>query len=127
MKRGRWALRLAAGAVIFLALGGPAPGNVGGCGTVPVADSRGFCVDKRDAECRRDHFAGRIDDVERDQCLREIETRCTGSAWPPGCSPTVDQTEACLTILLRMDLASIPTDELLDVYSECNVCPVGAP
>lgn len=122
MKRGRWVLRAAAGVVLFLALGGPAPGNVGGCGNVPVADARQFCVEQGYWECRRDYIAGRTTQQEEADCHRELETRCAGRAWPPGCLPSVDQTEVCFQLLRRMDLAQLTTEELYELYTECDIC-----
>ena len=127
MTRGKWALRLGAGVVLFLALGGPAPGNVGGCGTVSSADARQFCTDKEFWECRRDQFAGRISAEEYDACLAAVTPTCTGFAWPAMCTPTEGQTAACVTILQRGDLAPLTTTELYATYTECNICGMAVP
>ncbi len=125
MKRaGKYVLRVAAGVVLFLALGGPAPGNIGGCGsTTPVADPRQFCVDFEFWKCRRDEFAGRLSAEQAQDCYASVEGRCSGSnAWPAGCSPTPAQTQACINILMRQDLAGIATPELLTTHDECTLC-----
>lgn len=120
----KWALRVLAGAVMALSLTGPAPGNVGGCnaGSPPEADARAFCADRRFWECRRDQFAGRIDDAQFGSCLQRIETQCSGFVWPAGCSPTQGQAEGCVFLLANAELASIPTSELVTMYSDCNLC-----
>lgn len=106
-----------------LALTGPAPGNVGGCSsTTAVANANQFCIDRSFWECRRDQFARRITDEQYNQCLVAIDAACSGFAWPAGCAPTPPQGEACLLLLQRTDLASIPTPELLTMYPDCNLC-----
>lgn len=125
MKRAsQWVLRIAAGVVMFLALGGPAPGNIGGCGSAPAVSSpRTFCTDREFWKCRRDQYAERIDDATADACYRAIEGTCSGfNAWPAGCAPTPAQTDACINLLQRADRSSIPTPELLATYTECNLC-----
>jgi hypothetical protein len=127
VKRGRWALRLAAGAVLFLALGGPAPGNVGGCGTVSNADARQFCSDKEFWECRREQFAGRMSTEEFNVCVGAVMATCTGFAWPAECTVTQGQADACVTILQRTDLTRLNVAELYATYTECNICGPAVP
>lgn len=127
MKRGKWALRLAAGAVLFLALGGPAPGNLGGCGTVSTADARQFCTDREFWECRRDQFAGRISNEQFNTCVGEVMATCTGFAWPAECAPTQPQADACITILQRGDLATLTTLDLYTEFDECDICGEAVP
>ncbi len=126
MKRAsRWTLRLVAGAVMFLALGGPAPGNVGGCGsTVPVADAKNFCFDRNKAKCDRDHYAQRITQAQYDQCVAAIAGQCESFAWPPGCTPTPAQAQACINLLLQVSYANQTTEDLLATHDECgtNLC-----
>ncbi len=119
----KWALRGLAGAIMALSLTGPAPGNVGGCAsTTAVASPRQFCTDRSFWECRRDQFAGRITDEQYAQCLAAIEGGCSAFVWPPGCTPTPPQADACLLLLQRTDLASTPTPQLLMTYPDCNLC-----
>lgn len=121
----RWSLRAAAGAILFLALGGPAPGNVGGCGsTVVVADPQMSCADLETSKCLRDRQAGRIDDEQRNLCLGNVQARCSGFTWPVGCAPTEAQVDACEQVLLRADLLQETTEEIYENYAECrDLCP----
>lgn len=122
-RAGKYVLRLLAGVVLFLALGAPTPGNVGGCGsTVSVADARLFCVDRDQWKCVRDEFAERISVEERDACIAAVEPGCSAFAWPPGCAPTDGQARACITLLSRRDLAPMTYEQLLATYQECNLC-----
>ena len=125
MKRVRsWVLRAAGAAMILAGLTGPAPGNIGGCGGgASVANPVQHCRDEQFWRCRRDQFAGRIDDVQFNQCLAPIEASCSGRAWPPGCGPTPAQSEACITLLQRGDLATLTNEQLDMMFSECDLCP----
>ena len=119
----RWALRLAAVATMLAGLTGPAPGNVGGCGAgTQTANAATHCRDRRFWLCRRDHFAGRIDDAEFAACLQPIEEGCQGASWPPGCMPTPSQSEACIMLLQRGDLATLTNEQLLAMYPDCQLC-----
>lgn len=125
MKRAsRYVVRLVAGVVMFLALGGPTPGNVGGCGSsTPVALPRQFCLDFEFWKCRREQFANRIDAAEAQACYDAIEGICSGfNAWPAMCAPTPAEADVCISTLMRADLSSIPTTELLATRDECNLC-----
>lgn len=124
MKRaGRYVLRIGAAVVMFLALAGPAPGNIGGCGsTVSVANPRDFCVERDYWRCVRDHYAGRINDAQRDECIGRVEDGCSAFTWPTGCAPTQSAAQACVQLLQRSDLASMTYEQLLDNYSECKLC-----
>lgn len=119
----RWILRLLAVGVMGACLTGPAPGNVQGCGqSAPVADARTFCYDRAWWSCRRDNVFGRLSMEEFEACVAPIETRCSGFVWPTGCEPPQSQADACITLLRRPDFGPIPTEELLRMYSECNLC-----
>lgn len=124
MKRAsRYLLRLGAAVVMFLALAGPAPGNVGGCGsTVSVANPQQFCVERDYWRCVRDEFGGRITVEERTACIDRVEDGCSAFTWPPGCAPTDGATRACIQLLQRSDLASMTYEQLLANFSECNLC-----
>lgn len=108
---------------MFLALGGPAPGNVGGCGsTAALADPVQHCTDFEYWKCRRDQAAMRISQQEFDQCVAMVQTKCSGRVWPAGCYPTPAQSDACITLLRRVDLSNQTTDDLLATHDECNLC-----
>lgn len=119
----RWSLRFAGVGVLMLALTGPAPGRVGGCGaSTQGVSASAHCSDKEFWFCRRDQFAGRIDDEQFSTCLSQIATTCSGIAWPVGCEPTPGQSEACILLLQRGDLATLTNDQLLSMYTDCNLC-----
>jgi hypothetical protein len=119
----RWALRIGVGAVLFLGLAGPAPGDIGGCGsTNPVASPIQHCTDKEFWQCQRDHFVGRINPAEFDTCVGRIEAMCGAASWPAGCLPTPDESTACIELLRRSDLVHLTTEELLAMNDECNLC-----
>lgn len=104
--------------------GGGVVTDSGGVGTDgAVSDAVTFCMDQRFWECRRDQFAGRITDAEFEACVAPTAMICAGSAWPAGCRPTPQQTDACLMLLQRLDLADVPTAELYSTYAECDLCP----
>jgi hypothetical protein len=112
-----------AAATMLLSLMGPAPGNVGGCGSAtPLASPRQFCTDRSFWECRRDQFAGRITDAQYGECLAEIEGACSAFVWPPGCFPTPAQADGCLLLLQRTDLSNVSTPDLLASFPDCNLC-----
>jgi hypothetical protein len=119
----RWLLRAIVGAFLFLMLGGPTPGDVGGCGAKnEIASPVDHCSNTEFWKCQRDHFVGRITDPEYDMCLGRIEATCAAAAWPPGCQPTPAQSDACIQLLRRSDLVDLTTEELLAMYPDCNLC-----
>ena len=119
----RWTLRVAGLALMFVCIAGPAPGNVGGCGaTRRVADPVEHCLNTEFWKCRRDQFAGRIDEAQYNACLAPIRGVCSAAAWPVGCEPTRSSSTACVNILSRMDLATFTTPELLARFPDCNLC-----
>lgn len=124
MKRAtKWMLRVLAGSIMVLALGGPAPGNVGGCGsTAAVANPGQHCTDFEFWKCRRDQFAGRINNTQFNDCVARVDDTCSAAAWPAGCYPTPAQSNACVLLLQRTDLANLTNDQLLSTYDECNLC-----
>ena len=116
-------LRSLAGVVLFLALGGPAPGNVGGCGaTNAIADPVTHCEEKEFWLCRRDQFSGRIDEPTFQACLSRIDGMCMGNNWPLGCQPSPAQSDACIQLLMRGDLIHLTNEELLSSNDACNLC-----
>jgi hypothetical protein len=117
-------LRVGAACLLFGMLAGPAPGNIGGCGSTNATVSAAeHCTEYRYWLCTRDRYAERIDDAELQACLAPINTDCPGSMWPAGCAPTQAQSEACIMLLRQPDLASMTNDELLAAYDDCNICP----
>jgi hypothetical protein len=113
---GRVALRFAVGAVVFLALGGPSPGHLGGCSSISSApDAYTYCVDKRGAICQREYYSGRVNIDVFNACVANIYPTCEGTGWS-GCVPTNGQTEACLLAL--RDETRFPTPDAEIV--ECN-------
>lgn len=122
MKRS-WILRAGGGAILFLMLAGPTPGNIGGCGsTTSVVQAPQHCTDREFWICTRDEHAGRIDQAGLDQCLVQIEPMCQGATWPAGCSPTQDQHDACILLLRNADLAHLTFEQLQSMYDDCNLC-----
>lgn len=116
-------VRVAAGAVLFMCLAGPGAGNVGGCGnSPPLADPVMHCMARQDVTCRRELVAERIDTTEYAECVGLIEATCMGASWPVGCEPTPAASDRCITLLGRLDLLPIPTDQLLAMYPDCNLC-----
>lgn len=120
----RWPLRLLAASVMFMCLAGPAPGNVGGCGSERnLADAREHCINSKYWECYRDLYAGRTMMADYDACLAQINPMCSGRIWPAGCEPSQTQSDACIILLSRADRAATPTPELIATYPDCNLCP----
>ena len=124
-RRTRWPLRLAAAALAIGLLTGPTPGNTGGCtATSSQADAHQFCEDRENWKCRREEFARRLDAGEAAACYSAVEPSCIGvNAWPSGCSPTTNQTEACILLLSREDFISFTNEELFAAFEDCNICP----
>lgn len=117
-------LHAGGGVLLFLILAGPTPGNVGGCGSTNQAVSAPqHCTDQEFWLCRRDQYAGRIDQTEFNACVQAIPGTCDGAAWPAGCAPTPAQSDACLLLLQRQDLAHLTYGELQAMYDTCNLCP----
>lgn len=120
----RWTIRVLGVSLLFACSTGPAPGNVGGCGaTVPVADPINHCIDERFWRCRRDLAGGRIDEAAFELCRMPIRGACESAAWPEACEPNNDQTQACITLLSRVDLVAMTTEELLTAFPDCDLCP----
>ncbi len=112
-------LRLAAGTVALLALGGPTPGYIGSCdaGGSRVADPDQFCADRRDAECARDAYAGRITREMYNVCRMGIETECSGFNWAGGCSPSPETAAACVDALRDMTRIGTVTSAIPECMS----------
>jgi hypothetical protein len=106
---------------------GPAPGEVGGCGSGDVvADPVDFCIQSGSWDCRRQEFREEIDDVQ--VCVDELLITCSGRAWRPECEPFPTNAEAqiCLDALARVDNVRVDSDgdgvfEVSDL-AECRLC-----
>ena len=98
---------------------GPGDADAGG----PTADPREHCINFAFWECRRDLAAGRIDELQSMECLVPIQDMCESAAWPPGCAPTREQSNACIILMSRSDLEETPTPELLATFDDCDLCP----
>lgn len=102
------------------------------CGA-PVADPSAFCEDELFWSCRRDRIARRITEAEERACMAPIAgcepapdggvCACAGVTWPPGCTPTVAQAQACIDLLRDPRLLATPTETLLAGPSACDLCP----
>jgi len=86
------------GVSLFLLLGGPTPGSVGNCTTAEqYADSVEHCQQKEAWTCARRRARGDLaSDAEEMACISRITTTCSGAAWPPGCQPTQQESDACI-------------------------------
>jgi hypothetical protein len=125
MNAKRWLPRILAAAFLVLMLGGPTPGNVGGCGV--DSEARGVtasahCLEKQFWQCARDEAAGRLDAMEFQLCNEAVGPGCAGAAFPFGCMPTQEQADDCYDLLRRSDLLHLTNEELLSTHTECNLC-----
>ena len=119
-----WAIRLAVGAFLAVALTGPAPGDVGGCGSgVAIADPVVHCEEKSFWQCRREEFSMRATPEESAACYARIDMMCPGATWPDACEPTPGQSQVCIDLLQSGAYVDIPTPELLSSFNTCNLCP----
>lgn len=119
-----WAIRLAVGAFLAVALTGPAPGDVGGCGSgVAIADPVVHCEEKSFWQCRREEFSMRATPEESAACYARIDMMCPGATWPDACEPTPGQSQVCIDLLQSGEYVDIPTPELLSSFNTCNLCP----
>jgi hypothetical protein len=136
--------RALTGAVLFLALGGPAPGAVGSCGgELSSVDPVQFCANRRVAECNRGRARAMLDPAplpctddpatptdEADPlicswsyCLSLVPTRCMAANFDD-CSPPPSEgtANACLSALLDPARLAEATADI----PECNpefICP----
>lgn len=98
---------LAVGA--FLALGGPSPGHVGGCGgdSADNADPDAFCHSKLGLECSRRVARGEFATTEAYQAAcgaAAIDSACVPYA---SCSLTQTDAQACLDALSATDVSVV--------------------
>ena len=118
-------LRAAACLAIVLALGGPTPGAVGGCGGDELdreADLESYCSQREQLVCVRRALRREITSGERDDCRRQAIVACRNRSWAPQCSPTERQTRACLNALSSTETLQTPEDELEECQTRalCN-------
>jgi hypothetical protein len=128
----RIAIRLGAGVIILLALGGPTPGYVGTCdasGGSTVADPAQFCTSRKTWECARDYAAHRIDMGMYNACALGIDAACAGFNWTPGCAPSPQLADACISALSDMSRVGTPTPMIEECYTEslCGGAPLTTP
>ncbi len=100
---------------------GPAPGEVGGCGSeATVADARDFCQQRDAWECRRAEFRGEIDDVQA--CVDLIPDACASANWLFSCEPfpTNRETQGCIDQLALVTNIDKESSEI----PECQPCPI---
>ncbi|MBX3250129.1 MAG: hypothetical protein KF901_23325 [Myxococcales bacterium] len=112
---------------LFVLVVGPAPGEVGGCGSEQVvADPIDYCLQTGAWDCRRQEFRGEIDDVEA--CVDELPEACRGAAWPAACAPfpTNREAQACLDALARVDNVYVDSNDdgvfTITDLPECRLC-----
>lgn len=115
------ALRVCAGVVLVLGLGGPSPGHTGGCSSSSAVDPVQFCSMKETYVCARECMTGRY---TVDMCTvmcgtsEAIAARCAGSTFIPGCEPTQVAASACIEALRAADRLGTPSN----LIPECNFC-----
>jgi len=114
--------------VLALLLMGPAPGEVGGCGSDPlVAEAEDFCRDQEAWQCQRAEARGELEGDALAECFAAIPNFCEGAGWPPSCvpRPTNLQTDACLDSLSLEENVRVPIEELAACVDVCPP-PAGA-
>ena len=121
--RSRVVLRLVAGALLLIGLGGPSPGYVGGCDSGPrTADPFQFCVSKETYVCARECAVGRY---TPEMCSAlcgsndAIVGRCAGFNWIPGCAPSESQTGVCIDALADSSRIGTPSNEIIECQNLC--------
>lgn len=117
--RSKLILRVVVVLVMALALGGPTPGRLGGCGAdaAGAVDPHQFCLDYRTTICAR-NYALNGDAGEHDRCRGGVSGACAGFNFEAGCFPSQASTQACLGALV--DLARLSTPP--DLLPECTFC-----
>ncbi len=122
----RIGLRLATGVVVFLMLGGPSPGYIGGCNrTTTPPDPVQFCVNRTIFTCARDLGAGRITADEFSTCYDGAALSCAGRTWTGGCTPTPNVLSACLGALQDESRYATETASIVECLPQ-SICPGAA-
>ncbi|MBW2461531.1 MAG: hypothetical protein JRH11_07780 [Deltaproteobacteria bacterium] len=97
------------GVVLFLFLGGPTPGSVGDCAAgESFADPVEHCQNKLAWTCARRSARGDISPAENMACLSRVPIECAPANWPPGCTPSQQESDACIAALMNPDTLGTP-------------------
>lgn len=128
LKKSRPVLRIAVGALLVLALGGPSPGHIGSCdGSAELAGAADFCERYRTYYCARELMGGRLPASEYQACIQRTGpnsgdpfTYCSRFAFTPGCEPSQRTADACIDALARTDV-SVRSDDI----QQCDFCGGG--
>ncbi len=107
---------------------GPAPGEIGACGSDAVAaDPVDHCTQVAAWECARLEAIGAFpytppggaEQADVQACVDAIA--CLGTTWPATCfpAPTHVESQACIDELKRADNVNIARSDI----PECNLCP----
>ncbi|MEM7447167.1 MAG: hypothetical protein AAF355_02895 [Myxococcota bacterium] len=113
--------RLRIGVPVVCAAGlllGPAPGDVGGCGSGGgLADPEVFCIQFEEASCMRDRISGELTEDEEVSCLLAVPAECESAVWPSGCAPSPRAADRCIDAVSDVKQLSTPTGEI----EECQL------
>lgn len=122
-QRRRLLLRVLAGIVTMLALGGPSPGHVGSCdGGSELADTAEFCEVYRTFYCTREYAGGRMALEAYNACTSRSPsgayTYCVTNPFD-ACQPLKRETDACVRGLADdSDEWSTPSTAI----PQCQIC-----
>jgi hypothetical protein len=110
--------------VIFVVLGGPAPGATGtSCGDdFESPDFVEYCYARKAYECDRARARMEFDDTVWRRCRGDVASMCDGGSWASDCFPTRASTSACLSALIDLGRLSTPTSALPECQYDavCN-------
>ena len=115
---------IAAAAVLFFSLSGPAPGSVGGCDEdIMLVNGPDICFEIRALLCARTKIRENQTDEQEIACLLEAQSGCSGV--PPefcldGSRPSQGAAEICLDAL--SDGRTVDERIGLEIF-ECDLCP----
>lgn len=114
------------GAVLFVVLGGPAPGATGACGEeLEAPDFLTYCYARKGYECDRARARGELDEPQWRTCRGAVPSMCDAGSWPGDCFPTSASTNACLNALTDIGRLTTPTNLLPECTTDavCNTAP----
>jgi hypothetical protein len=110
--KSRWLLTLMLG---WLLISAPTPGAVGSCGAdkldVP-SNFSSYCQNRGQLVCVRRFLRKEITADSRDSCRWAAIDACALRSFASRCTPTLRQTDACLTALSSFDTLSTPDDAI---------------
>lgn len=112
-------LRLAVGGVAFLALGGPSPGFIGGCGSNAPPNRYDFCIQSEYQKCAREAEAGRLDATGFAACYDGVPAYCESRRDWGTCTPTNAAVSACLSALGDTNRYPTPSNEIVECSNLC--------